>query len=71
MPDMTEKEYDEPDELWTRTTPKIGTNGSGFVSLREARFWGLDEFSIDYLYTNQRRPAKVSVKSSANWCEKR
>ena len=31
MPDMTEEEYDALDELWTKTTPKIGPNGTGFL----------------------------------------
>jgi hypothetical protein len=51
MPDMTEEEYDELDELWTKTTPKVGPNGSGFISRRNARLFGLDDLSIDYLIT--------------------
>jgi len=31
---MTEKEYDALDELLTKTTPKVGANGTGFVSKR-------------------------------------
>jgi hypothetical protein len=29
---MTEEEYDALDELLTKTTPKVGANGTGFVS---------------------------------------
>ena len=51
MPDMTEEEYDALDELWTKTTPKVGTNGTGSISRRNARLFGLDDFSMDYLIT--------------------
>ena len=51
MPDMTEEEYDALDELWTKTTPKVGLNGTGFISRRNARLFGLDDLSIDYLIT--------------------
>jgi perosamine synthetase len=37
MPDLTEEEYSALDELWTHTTPKVGPNGSGFIS----RLWNL------------------------------
>ena len=51
MPDMTEEEYDALDELWKKTTPKVGPNGTGFVSRRNARLFGLDDLSMDYLIT--------------------
>jgi hypothetical protein len=47
MPDMTEEEYDALDELWTKTTPKVGPNGTGFISRREARLMGMDALSIN------------------------
>jgi hypothetical protein len=63
MPDMTEKEYDDLDELWTKTTPKVGPNGTGFISRRNARVLGLDELSIDYLVTKSmathKSPAEI------------
>ena len=49
--DMTEEEYDALDELWTKTTPQVGPNGTGFISRRNARLFGLDDFSMDYLLT--------------------
>jgi hypothetical protein len=58
MPDMTEEEYDALDELWTKTTPKVGPNGSGFVSRRELRLMGLDDLSRDYLLTKSRATKK-------------
>jgi hypothetical protein len=30
MKDLTDEEYDRLDEKWTKTTPKVGPNGSGF-----------------------------------------
>ena len=51
MPDMTEEEYNALDELWTKTTPKVGANGTGFISRRNARLFGLDDLSMDYLIT--------------------
>ena len=62
MPGLTEEEYDALDELWTRTTPKIGPNGTGFVSRREARLFGLDEFAIDYLYTKAEAAHKTPAQ---------
>jgi hypothetical protein len=40
---ITEEEYDALDELLTKTTPKVGANGTGFVSKRNAKLFGLDE----------------------------
>jgi hypothetical protein len=39
------------DEKWTKTTPKVGPNGSGFFSQRKAaaRTVTIDDFSADYL----------------------
>jgi len=51
MPDLTEEEYDALDEYWTKNTPKVGPNGTGFVSRREARLFGIDDLSADYLLT--------------------
>ncbi|MDR1388676.1 MAG: hypothetical protein LBJ31_01685 [Treponema sp.] len=61
MPDLTEEEYDALDELWTKTTPKLGPNGSGFISRRELHLLGLDELSRDYLLTK----AQAGNKSPA------
>ncbi len=63
MPDLTEEEYDALDEYWTKNTPKIGPNGTGFVSRREARLFGLDDLSADYLLTkaiaDHKTPAQI------------
>ena len=63
MPDMTEEEYAALDELWTKTTPNVGPNGTGFVSRRNARLLGLDDLSMDYLLTksiaDNKSPAQI------------
>jgi len=63
MPDLTEEEYDALDEYWTKNTPKVGPNGTGFVSRREARLFGLDDLSTDYLLTkaiaDHKTPAQI------------
>jgi hypothetical protein len=63
MPDLTEEEYDALDEYWTKNTPKVGPNGTGFVSRREAKLFGLDDLSADYLLTkaiaDHKTPAQI------------
>jgi len=63
MPDLTEEEYDALDEYWTKNTPKVGPNGTGFVSRREAKIFGLDDLSADYLLTkaiaDHKTPAQI------------
>ena len=63
MPDLTEEEYDALDEYWTKNTPKVGPNGTGFISRREARLFGLDDLSTDYLLTkaiaDHKTPAEI------------
>ena len=49
--DMTDEEYDALDEELTRTIPKLGPNGTGFISQREMRLLGLTNLSVNYLMT--------------------
>ncbi|MDR2580074.1 MAG: hypothetical protein LBC85_03665 [Fibromonadaceae bacterium] len=60
---MTEEEYDALNELLTKTTPKVGANGTGFVSKRNAKLFGLDDPSINYLITRSlathKSPAEI------------
>lgn len=49
--DMTDEEYDALDEELTRTIPKIGPNGTDWLSQRELRMLGLNKLSTDYLLT--------------------
>jgi hypothetical protein len=49
--DLTDEEYDRLDEKWTKTTPKVGPNGSGYFSQCKsaARTITIDDLSADYL----------------------
>jgi len=61
--DMTDDEYDALDEELTRTVPKLGLNGTGFLSQREMRFLGLTNMTVNYLLTkataNHKSPAQI------------
>jgi hypothetical protein len=55
----------ELDEKWTKTTPKVGPNGSGFLSKRKvaARIITIDDLSADWLLTkaiaSHKTPAEI------------
>jgi hypothetical protein len=51
MKDLTDEEYARLDEKWTKNTPKVGPNGSGYFSQRKAsaRTVTIDDFSANYL----------------------
>jgi len=53
MARMTEEEAFALDEKWTKTTPKVGPNGSGFLSKRKAaaHIITIDDLSADWLNT--------------------
>ena len=58
MKDLTEEEYDALDEQLTKTTPKLGPNGTGFFAKRKAalaaqsaRSITVDSFTANYLLT--------------------
>lgn len=52
MARMTEEEAFALDEKWTKTDPKVGSNGSGFLSRRKAAHMiTIDGFSADYLFS--------------------
>jgi len=52
MPKMTEEEAFALDEKWTKTDPKVGPNGSGFLTRRKAAHMiTIDSFSADYLFS--------------------
>jgi len=70
MPDLTEEEYDALDEKWTKNTPKVGPNGTGFFAQRKAalaaqaaRSITVDSFTADYLLTRaivaHKTPAEI------------
>ncbi|MCL2473256.1 MAG: hypothetical protein FWF26_06220 [Treponema sp.] len=61
--DMTEEEYDALDEKLTLSVPKLGPNGTGFLSQREMRLLGLTNLSVNYLITkaaaDHKSPAQI------------
>ncbi|GBU20265.1 hypothetical protein R80B4_00141 [Fibrobacteres bacterium R8-0-B4] len=66
MARMTEEEAFDLDEKWTKTTPKVGPNGSGFIAKRKATATHtitIDETSADYLFAKaiaeHKTPAEV------------
>ena len=70
MPDLTEEEYDDLDEKWTKNPPKPGPNGTGFFAQRKlalavqaARSITVDSFTADYLLTkaiaDHKTPAEI------------
>ena len=60
--DMTDEEYDALDEELTRTVPKLGPNGSGWLSQRELRISGLKNMTIQYLLTKAKATNKSPVQ---------
>ena len=46
-----EEEYDALDEEMTRTVPKMGPNGTGWLEQRELRLLGLTNLSVNYIVT--------------------
>jgi len=61
--DMTDEEYDALDEELTRTVPKLGPNGSGWLSQRELRLMGMSNMTVNYLFTkaaaDHKTPAQI------------
>ena len=61
--DMTDEEYAALDDELTRTVPKLGSNGSGWLSQRELRLLGLAATTINYLLTtaiaDHKSPAQI------------
>jgi hypothetical protein len=49
--DMTDEEYAALDEEMTRTVPKMGPNGTGWLEQRELRLLGLTNLSVNYIVT--------------------
>ena len=61
--DMTDEEYEALDDELTRTIPKLGPNGTGFITQREMRNLGFSNLSVNYLLTkasaNHKSPAQI------------
>jgi len=60
--DMTDEEYNALDEELTRTVPKLGPNGTGFLSQREMYHLGFSNMTINYLLTKARAANKSPVQ---------
>ncbi|MDR1467863.1 MAG: hypothetical protein LBT00_01070 [Spirochaetaceae bacterium] len=64
--DLTDEEYDRLDEKWTKATPKVGPNGSGFFSQWKAAVRTSDAFSADSLtlkmINTHKTPAEIVSK---------
>jgi len=61
--DMTDEEYDALDEELTRTVPKLGPNGTGWLSQRAMRMLGFNNLTVNYLLTkamaDNKSPARL------------
>jgi hypothetical protein len=49
MADMTDEEYEALDEYVTTHELTLGPNGTGWLSQREMKHWGLFPETVDYL----------------------
>jgi len=61
--DLTDEEYDALDEELTRTVPKLGPDGTGWLAQRELRLMGLSKMTVNYLFTkaaaDRKTPAQI------------
>ena len=60
--DMTDEEYDALDEELTRTVPKLGPNGTGYLSQRELYHLGFSNLVVNYLMTKAKAVNKSPVQ---------
>jgi hypothetical protein len=79
---MTEEEAFALDEKWTKTTPKIGPNGSGFLAKRRAEalrtgnsktahIITIDGLSADYLFSKAIAEHKTPAEIISEMVQKR
>ena len=61
--DMTDEEYDALDEELTRTVPKVGPDGSGWLSKMGYRPLNLSAMTVNYIMTraiaSHKSPAQI------------
>ena len=61
--DMSNEEYDALDEELTRTVPKLGPNGTGWISQRDMRLLGFTNLTLNYLMAkamaDRKSPAQI------------
>lgn len=60
--DMTDEEYDVLDEELTRNPPKLGPNGTGWITQREMYHLGLKNMTVQYLFTKAKAVNKSPVQ---------
>ena len=60
--DMTDEEYDALDEELTRNPPRIISNGSDWLSMREIRISGLKNTTVQYLLTKAEATGKSPIQ---------
>ena len=68
--DMTDEEYDALDEELTRTIPKLGPNGTGWLEQRELRLLGMTNMSINYIVTKAEADHKSFGQIIEDWVRK-
>ncbi|MCL2007710.1 MAG: hypothetical protein FWG77_06445 [Treponema sp.] len=49
MTDMADEEYDELDERWTKTTPRVNFNRPGVFAQQRALLDVLDKVTVGYI----------------------
>jgi len=66
MADMTDEEYDELDERWTRTTPKVNFARPGVFARQRTLLEILDKVTANYILTmaeaTNQTPAEIIGK---------
>ena len=66
MTDMTDEEYDELDERWTKTTPKVNFSKPGIFARQRALLEVLDKVTANYIITRaqatSQTPAQIISK---------
>jgi len=60
--DLTDEEYDALDEELTRTVPKLGPDGTGWLTQRELRLLGLSNMTVNYLFTKAETEHKTPAQ---------
>jgi len=68
--DMTDEEYDALDEELTRTVPKLGPNGTGWLEQRELRLLGFSNLTVNYLMTKAMADHKSPAQIIEDWVRK-
>jgi len=60
--DMTDEEYETLADEFARNPPKINTKGIGWIKQWEMRHLGLQNMTINYLFTKARAANKNPVE---------